>query len=215
MPKRRRFSSRRRRFSSRRGTRKIRRVVKSTIRHMSEIKYSVFRTTFVNTPGTSTLQELTPDFNLGTDKFSRIGDKIKYKFAQVYGSITFYPLTAPPEFVRCRCVIFWARQVPSLSYSNVADISADVWSTLKPNMLRVVKDYRFYLSPNNFNESGFQVAKKIQVRRRANQNVLFRQGGNRVEDPQDRLYVIFTSDGIVTTSEFSCTFISRISFYDT
>lgn len=212
---RRRISRRRRAFRARRGTRKIRRVVKSTIRHMSEIKYSVLRSTYTHIPGTSTLTELTPDFPVGTDKFSRLGDKIKYKFMQLYGNVTFYPLTAPPEFVRCRMVIFWARQVPSLSWSNVADISADVWSTLKPNMIRVVKDYRFFLSPNNFNESGFQVAKKIQVRRRCNQNVLFRQGGFRAEDPQDRLYSIFISDGIVTTSEFNVSLLCRISFYDT
>jgi hypothetical protein len=203
-------------------SKRLKRFVKGVVRRMSEVKwvFTSYASGGAIPAGIYNVTELTPAFTQGPDKFQRIGNNIRYKRVTVQGIVQLNAGVAPPMLATMRVILFWSRNTSSPSpgtiFDNASIGAGGINSTLMSQNVRVMKDWRFMVSPIG-QGSGVQLSsgRTFKTSRRVNNNVSFTSSANVTPlDPHDRLWLVYGTDATVTTAFPVVNLHARFSYVD-
>lgn len=209
----------------RNGSKRLRSLIKRTVRRMSEIKYSTSSSSF-NVDGSGTLtHDVTPTFNQGVGKNNRIGNKIRYKMLTVNFEVFLARgVNLASGFVPgVRVVIFQGRTDITLTnaFGGIADQTTFL-TTFKGTAARILYDKFFVIEPWGADDTSAEGTAPRRVQRkvhfRVNNNVDFLDAADTVPDDQkDRYYIMFVTSQFGATTdqiEIQGSWFSRLSFFD-
>lgn len=225
--RRRRFR-RRGRGRNRRFIRKVRRITKTTIRRMSEIKRVVVNGSF-NTTNTWALTEITPAIPQGIDKDNRIGNKIKYRYFildVLVWAITLDASVGPATTVPVRLCLHTGRSI-NTSPGEVLEDGAPaapslpwIWVPLRPESVNVLKDKKFVITGLAAGGTAADSAtanvpsiRRIKLSMRLPRSVTFSSASaTQPENPVDRIYLLCGSTQANVTVQYY--YNGRMSYID-
>lgn len=199
---------RRRRY----GSKRLRRVIKGTVRRMSEVKYV---TKSVNAFQAQDLfngvvVQLNPPIAQGVDRNQRIGNKVRYKYAQLRLMLYLTKGANPldPDFQFVRVLVVQPRLLPAGGiavgpvgteiFDSPTNTAQQTVSSVNHKAVRVIMDRIYKVATlgqgaDSQMMSGVYVKKKFKV----NNNVLFRSAVQTdPQDPKDNYYLLIIGSAI-------------------
>lgn len=219
----RRFRSRGRfrRLRRRRGGRRLKKFVKGVVRRMSEAKWNTIQYLSGGAipSGTYTIVDITPQFPQGTDKFTRLGNNIKYKRLHIRGTAALLQGVAAPTFANYRLIFFVSRAGLSPSIGQVLDNTSfpqAIYSTVQQQNARVIRDKHWIMSTvGNGSEVMIPSGRTFRFSVRLGNNVNFTSSATAIpSNPLDHIYLAFASDATVTTAFPTLALNCRITYVD-
>lgn len=192
------------------------------MRQTSEVKWvTSINGGFGQAPNTWHITEISPNIAIGAGKDQRIGRKIRYKFVQINGHVKANTGTAAIEnFAIVRVVIFFSRTANPLA-GDIFDSGGTapdfqfIHSTIRSDQVRVLSDHIYLLGKDSVADRVvLPSAKKIRLRRRTNQEVIFEPGSTFPSIPKDRLYIVVGMANAPTTATVDYQVFTRFSFID-
>lgn len=144
-----------RRSRFRRSFRRTQRIIKRTVRSMSEVKwgYLVVDTLFNNAVSSAfALYAFEPTISIGSSKNNRIGQRIRTKRFTIKWLVEAASQVATPQRFTLRMTFFkWRNRVPAIPansdiYEDVGSGNGIFNSMVHTENIQVLKDYRYHMS---------------------------------------------------------------------
>lgn len=217
-----RFRYRRRRFRGGIRRRGLRRIIKRTVARMQEIKYGIVNSVGASDTTAFGVHYLTPNIGTGTTRYSRVGNRIRYKRITVTFSINFYPSTIAPlagATYWLRVTVVRQRKV-FLSPPTAIDVfmTSDPQSSIDPHAAEVLYDKYWSVAPVQTLYTGLPCRITRRISFRNPRSVQFESATNQEPiDNTDRYWMfIRTSNeaGTVNQTNYYVDLYMKQSFYD-